>query len=240
MVYFVADVHLGLPAGDPSEREERFVGFLRSLPPDAEALYLLGDVWDFWYEYRDVVPKTGARAVVELANLAERGVGVYFLRGNHDMWTGDYFGRLGIQILDQPCYREIGGRLFCFAHGDGLGGSRLSYRLLSAVFHSKVARALFSTLHPWIAYRFGTGWSDSNRRKHVPYRFKGADEPLYKFAESALAPDGRRPEFFVFGHFHDSVELRLSDGAQFVVLNDWMKGGCPCAVFDGETLSLSV
>lgn len=228
-VYFATDVHLGLNLKDPASREDRFVSFLRSIrKEDTKALYLLGDIWDFWYEYRDVVPKEAARVVSELIQLLSEGIEVNFFEGNHDMWTFSFFESLGMKKLQQPSYVKIGDRTFCLGHGDALGGADFSHRLMFKVFHSKVARFLFSQLHPWCAFRFGLGWSNSNRRKHTPYHFKGEQEPLYKFA--AGAPE--QPDFFVFGHFHDSVDMQLPSGARFIVLKDWMDGGRPYAEFD--------
>lgn len=235
--YFVADVHLGLRTTDPKEREERFVGFLKRIEQDAKALYLLGDIWDFWYEYRDVVPKTGTRVIAQLIRLMDTGVEVFFFEGNHDIWTFSYFESLGMKKLHQPHFLEIEGRRFCIGHGDGIGGAKPGYRIMLKVFHNKVAQALFSTLHPWIAYRFGLGWSHSNRRKHTPYHFTGPGEPLYEFAVSTLKE--RRVDCFVFGHFHDDVDLPLEGGSRLVVLKDWMEGGHPHAVLD-ESGTLTV
>ena len=233
-VYFVSDVHLGLRVNDPQEREDRFVRFLRGIPGDTTlSVYLLGDIWDFWYEYRDVIPRTGARVVSELIRLVDAGVKVYFFEGNHDMWTYSFFEDLGMVKLSQPAFTEIGGRTFCLGHGDGLGGAPWSYRLMIAVFRSRVARALFGSLHPWIAYRFGLGWSDSNRRSHRSYTFRGDSEPLYRFAVSQA--DIRPVDVFVFGHFHDRVDLTLPGGQRFFVLKDWMDGGEPHLFYDCST-----
>ena len=125
LTYFVSDVHLGLQVADPAAREARFVGFLRSLPEETAALYLLGDIWDFWYEYRDVVPKGYVRVLAAIQDLMDRGVDVYFLQGNHDVWTYSYFEELGMKRLEQPALVEIGGRMFCLGHGDGLGPAPL-------------------------------------------------------------------------------------------------------------------
>ena len=120
--YFVADVHLGLDVNDPRAREARFVSFLRSLDPEqTAALYLLGDIFDFWYEYRDVVPKGYCRVFAAIQDLIEAGVEVYFFQGNHDVWTYSYFEELGMHRLVQPATVEIGGKVFCLGHGDGLG-----------------------------------------------------------------------------------------------------------------------
>lgn len=233
-VYFVSDVHLGLNLKDPEGREARFVSWLKAIPrEETQALYLLGDIWDFWYEYRDVVPREGARVVAQLIDLMDNGVKVFFFEGNHDMWSFSYFESLGMVKLHQPAFVEIGGETFCLGHGDGLGYTKKSYAFMLKVFHNRTAQALFSLLHPWLAYRFGLGWSNSNRRTHEPYHFRGADEPLYKYAESICAE--RHVDCFVFGHYHDSVDLQLPSGARLFVLKDWMDGGAPCLM--AETLT---
>lgn len=235
-VYFVSDVHLGLQDGDPAEREERFVSFLKGLPREGtDVVCLLGDIWDFWYEYRDVVPRIGARVVAALIALMDDGVEVWFCPGNHDVWTFSYFRELGMRIITQPEFVRIGGLDFCLGHGDALGRTTFGQRLITKVFHSRVAQALFSTIHPWLAYRFGFGWSRSNRRKHAAYRFRGGDEPLYQYAVGVSA--GRHVDCFVFGHYHESVDMVLPTGARLVVLGAWMGGGTPHAVLEDGRLT---
>ena len=227
--YFVADVHLGLRTGDPAEREQRFVKFLKDLDkPDTKALWLLGDIWDFWYEYRDVVPREGAKAVAALISLMDKGIEVHFCEGNHDIWSFSFFEELGMQKFSQPYFCGIGGKTFCLGHGDGLGDTKWNYRLMLRIFHSKIAQALFSTLHPWLAYRFGLGWSNGNRRTHAPYQSRGVEEPLYKYAVASE----RKADYFVFGHFHIGQELELPDGGRLVMVKDWMDGGAPHGVYD--------
>ena len=236
-IYFVADVHLGLRTADPEEREARFLAFLKGIPAErTQALYLLGDIWDFWYEYRDVVPRCGARVVAALVGLMDAGVEVWFCPGNHDIWTYSFFESLGMHRFEQPLHVRLGQKDFCLGHGDLLGGAPAGYKLMLKVFRCRVAQRLFSTLHPWLAYRFGLGWSNSTRRKHTPYHFRGAEEPLYQFA---LAESERRHvDCFVFGHFHDAVNLTLPTGAKLYVLKDWMEGGTPCGVFNGSSFEL--
>ena len=229
--YFVSDVHLGLQVDDPAARESRFVSFLRSLPQDTTALYLLGDVWDFWYEYRDVVPKGYVRVLGALVDLMDRGVEVYFFQGNHDVWTYSYFEELGMKRLEQPALVEVGGHTFCLGHGDGLGPVPFGYRFLRGVFHNRVLQFLFSLLHPWIAFRLGNGWSKSNRlSRHEEYVFKGEDEPLYKFA--AEYEKTHKVDHFIFGHYHCGVSMKTPGGATFNVLKDWMSGS-PYLYSDG-------
>lgn len=234
LTYFVSDVHLGLQVADPAARERRFADFLSSLPENTESVYLLGDIWDFWYEYRDVVPKGYIRVFSALRSLMDRGVEVFFFQGNHDVWTYSYFEELGMKKLTQPALVEIGGKRFCLGHGDGLGPVPAGYRLLRGVFHSRVAQFLFSLLHPWLAFRLGNGWSRNNRLSHdQSYEFRGADEPLYNFAE-AFAKD-HDVDYFIFGHYHADVRMTLPSGAEFFILKDWMQGS-PYLCFDGSAI----
>ena len=233
--YFVSDVHLGLQVGDPAGRERRFADFLRGLPEDTEAVYLLGDIWDFWYEYRDVVPKGYIRVFSALQGLMDRGVKVYFFQGNHDVWTYSYFEELGMKRLHQPYLVEIEGKKFCLGHGDGLGPVPAGYRFLRGLFHNRVAQFLFSMLHPWIAFRFGNGWSKGNRLAHdQEYDFRGKEEPLYKFAEDFSARND--VDCFIFGHYHASVDMALPSGARLLVLKDWIHSS-PYFCFDGVSVS---
>lgn len=237
LVYFASDVHLGLDTADPREREERFVRFLKGIPAErTKALYLLGDIWDFWYEYRDVVPREGARVVAELIRLMDLGVEVWFCPGNHDVWSYSYFEQLGMHRFEQPLFVNLGGKEFCLGHGDLLGGAPLGYRLMIKVFRCRFTQWLFSTLHPWFAFRFALGWSRGKRRRRSAYHFRGADEPLYRFALQACAE--RKVDYFVFGHFHDAVDLTLPSGARFCILKDWMDGGMPYALFTGSSFEL--
>ncbi len=235
LVYFVSDVHLGLKEADPSEREERFLRFLGTIPDDALALYLLGDIWDFWYEYRDVVPREGARVLARLISLAAAGVQVCFIPGNHDLWSRDFFDSVGIRRVEQPLSVRLGDRTFCLGHGDALGGSSFRYGLTLKVFRSRLARRLFSTLHPWIAFRIAGAWSGGGRKRHAGYVFKGDEsEPLYRFAL------GREEDYCIFGHFHQGLDAALPGGRRLVILEDWIGGGQPHAVFDTATSSFSV
>lgn len=229
--YFVSDVHLGLKVGDPVDRELRFVGFLRSLPEDTEAVYLLGDIWDFWYEYKHVVPKGYIRVFAALQELMDRGVNVYFFQGNHDVWTYSYFEELGMKKLVQPYVVEIEGKRFCLGHGDGLGPVPMGYRFLRGLFHSRVTQFLFSLLHPWMAFGLGNGWSKSNRLSHDhEYEFRGSDEPLVQFAETFAVEN--KIDYFIFGHYHADVAMTLQSGAQLYVLKDWISSSpyivCHC------------
>ena len=234
-VYFVADVHLGLKKGDPAGREERFISFLDGIDRKTTgAVCLLGDIWDFWYEYRDVIPREAFRTLCAIERLIDAGIEVYFIPGNHDLWSYGFLAEAGIKQLEQPTRLNFGGRSFCIGHGHGLGPTPIGYRIMLGCFRSRLLQALFSSLHPRIAFWLGHGWSDKNRDRHLPYSWKGADEPLHKYSEELLKKS--HADYFIFGHYHVGVREPLSGGAELIVLKDWLDGGCPCAVFDGQTL----
>jgi UDP-2,3-diacylglucosamine hydrolase len=217
--YFVSDVHLGLQVADPAGREARFVSFLRGIPAtETEALYLLGDIWDFWYEYRDVVPKGYTRVFAALQDLMDAGVKVYFFEGNHDIWTYRYFEELGMKKCVQPYVTQMGGKTFCLGHGDGLGGGDRGYRFLQGIFRNRFLQVCFSALHPWFAFRLGNGWSRRNRLgKSIGYVFKGEEEPLYKYCASFPGP----VDYFIFGHYHCAVDMPVGT-SRLLLLRDWI------------------
>lgn len=233
LIYFASDVHLGPSLEDSAEREGRFVSWLRSIPADrTRAVFLLGDVWDFWYEYRDVVPRGYVRVFAALTDLMDAGVEVYFCPGNHDIWCYSYFAQMGIRVIHQPYVFEAGGKVLCVGHGDGLGPGLGRYRAMNALFKSRAAQWLFSLLHPWLAFRLGEGWSSSNRRGRVgPYVWKGSSEPLYKWAQEVGS--GTHVDFFIFGHLHCETQETLPCGARLLMLGSWLSGS-PYILFDGS------
>ena len=234
LTYFVSDVHLGLQVADPAAREERFVSFLKGLPQETAALYMLGDIWDFWYEYRDVVPKGYVRVFAALMDLMDRGVDVYFFPGNHDIWTYSYFESMGMKKLSQPCRVEISGKVFCLGHGDGLGPTPFGYRVIKTIFNCRFLQALFSLLHPWIAYRIGNVWSKHSRLSHrEQYEFRGEEEPLYKFA--AEYQKENKVDYYIFGHYHSAADTEIPGGARLLLMKDWISSS-PYICFDGSEL----
>ena len=239
LTYFVSDVHLGLQVSDPSSREARFVSFLKGIPAaETESLYLLGDIWDFWYEYRDVVPKGYIRVFAALQELMDAGVQVYFFPGNHDIWTYRYFEELGMHRLEQPYVTAIGDRIFCLGHGDGLGPVDPGYRILRGIFHNRFFQACFSTLHPWLAFRLGNGWSRKSRLgKSIGYDFQGEGEPICRFCidyNARRTAAGEPPvDIFLFGHYHCAVDLPVGK-ARLLMLRDWISES-NWIVFDAGT-----
>lgn len=225
MNYFVSDVHLGLKGTNPQEREQRFVNWLKEAAfKKGDRLFLLGDIWDFWYEYKDVIPKEGIRVVAQLIDLMDKGIDVYFFSGNHDIWCYHFFEDIGIKVIKkQPAIFELDGHKVLLAHGDGVGGAKCSYRLMLRIFHSPVCQFLFSLLHPRLAFSIATRWSKSNRYSHREYHWAGKAERLYKYSETQ-SPD---IEYFIFGHYHCEVSETLPSGARLIILKDWLSGGTP-------------
>lgn len=235
LVYFVSDVHLGLDVKDPAGREARFVQFLRSVPVETtRAIYLLGDIWDFWYEYKYVVPKGYVQVFAAIQDLIAGGVQVFFFQGNHDVWTYHYLEENGMLRLEQPFTVEYDSKKFCIGHGDGLGPVPFGYRFLRGLFHNKTAQFLFSLLHPRIAFALGNAWSKHNRLAHdVTYEFRGVQEPLYKFAQEYSA--SLEVDYFVFGHYHSEVDMTLDSGARLLILGDWISRSSALC-WDGEKM----
>ena len=223
--FFVSDVHLGLDVSDPAAREARFVDFLKAIPAgQTEALYMLGDIWDFWYEYKDVVPGGYVRVFAALTELVSAGVKVYFFPGNHDIWVYRYFESLGIKVIrDRWFVTEIGGKRFCLSHGDGLGPGMYGYKFMRAVFHGRIFQILFSTLHPRLAFGIGKAWSRHSRlAKRNKYVFKGEGEPLYTWASEVASKE--KTDFVICGHYHCSYRAALPSFGELVILDDWMEG----------------
>ncbi len=223
LTYFVSDVHLGLEISNPILREKRFCTFLQSIDKKrTESLYMLGDVWDFWYEYKNLVPKGYVKVFAALVDLIESGVKVYFVKGNHDAWIGDYFTSLGIIVLNEIVYTNIGVENFCLAHGDGLGRGLYSYKFMKSLFSSKVLKYLVDLLPTSWLFSIAMSWSKRSRlsRSHS-YVFNNEKEPLYNWALNYSTTN--KVDYFIFGHFHTEVSLQLSTNARFYIMKDWIK-----------------
>lgn len=228
--YFASDIHLGLSynGADPREREERFVAWLDAIRGDCEGLFLVGDIFDFWFEYRRVIPKGFVRTLGKLAEFCDSGIPVHFFVGNHDLWVGDYFAReIGMTVHLEPTVFDLCGRRLLIAHGDGLGKiGDWKYALLRRIFHSRFLRRFFSAvLHPNVMMRFGHWWSSHNRhgrKEGVAHRFRGEEEPVVRFARTYIA-DHPETAYVVCGHIHTPACLRLSDRSSVVVLGEWIE-----------------
>ncbi len=226
MYYFVSDVHLG--GGTPAEAkiaESRFVKWLDSVAEDATAISICGDLFDFWFEYKRVIPKGFVRVLGRIASLTDRGVRVIFMAGNHDQWVWDYFEtECGMEVYTKPHIFEIVGQRVYVAHGDNLNIKRDPIlKLMNQTFRSLWVRKLFSSLvHPDLALKFGQWWSRSSRAKHVKTDYKGQDRAERSLLEHATITNAvESANFYVFGHLHAIKEQEIEGGAKVIFINNW-------------------
>ena len=240
LTYFISDVHLGARyIADRKAAERRVVGFLRSIAPKAEAVYLMGDILDFWFEYATVVPRGYVRFFGQIAEMADAGVRIVWFTGNHDIWLFDYLrDELGIEVVTGPRVEIIGGKKFFLAHGDGLGPQKAGFRFISWLFHNRLCQRLFAAVHPRWTVPLGYGCSSASRGVPRVDPFMGVDqEPQAIFAARYLREVDPEVNFFVFGHRHVVVDEKLSDNCRLVILGDWILH-YSYAVFDGEDIKL--
>ncbi len=238
-IYFLSDAHLGsLALKHRRTQERRLVNFLDSIKHKAEAVYLMGDVFDFWFEYKTVVPKGYTRFLGKVAELSDLGVEVHFFTGNHDMWCGDYLEKeCGVVIHRKPEVCELHGKLFFLAHGDGLGDTDKKFLFLRRVFHNEFLRRCYASIHPRWAIPFGMNWAKKSRMQHQDAPYQGErNEKLVLFAKEYLKA---HPEvnYFVFGHRHIELDLMLTRTARLFVLGDWFHL-FTYLVYDGENIFL--
>ena len=239
--YFVSDFHLGANGKLPSkEREKQIVRWLDSIAPEASSIYLVGDLFDFWFEYKTVIPKGYVRLLGRLAEIADSGIELHFFTGNHDMWIFRYFEEeLGIPTYRDPILRQIGGKTFLIGHGDGLGPGDHGYKFLKKVFANRTCQWLFERLHPNFGIGLANFWSGKSRDKNPPVtKFLGdEDEWLICYANDYL---GRQhTDFFIFGHRHLPIDHTLNDGiSRYINLGEWLNYNS-FAVFDGNDVKVS-
>lgn len=237
--YFISDLHLGLHPPDESlKREKLIVSWLKEIKPSCAALYLLGDVFDYWYEYRKVVPRGFTRFLGAIADFTDSGIPVYYFTGNHDVWVFDYLpAELGVQVFRNPLDVEINGKLFHLGHGDGLGPGDRSYKILRAIFHNKFLQFMFSRLHPNFSVSLGHMWSRKSRlSKGVFIPFMGEDkEHLIGYTRQKLLQ--KHYDYLIFGHRHVPMQIDFDNKSRMLCLGDWIINHT-YAKFDGEHLEL--
>ncbi|MBR6539210.1 MAG: UDP-2,3-diacylglucosamine diphosphatase [Bacteroides sp.] len=241
-IYFLSDAHLGSRAISHGRmHERRLVNFLDSIKHKAAAIYMLGDMFDFWYEYKMVVPRGYTRFLGKISELTDMGVEVHFFIGNHDIWCSDYLEKeCGMILHRQPLTTEIYGREFYLAHGDGLGDPDKKFKFLRAMFYNRFLQKAFSTIHPRWSIDFGLSWAKHSRLKHDnegdPEYLGEQNEHLVIYSKEYLQT---HPEinFFIYGHRHIELDLMLSKTSRILILGDWIKL-FSYAVFDGENLFL--
>ncbi|OFX21037.1 MAG: UDP-2,3-diacylglucosamine hydrolase [Bacteroidetes bacterium GWA2_31_9] len=239
-IYFASDLHLGLPSFEESlKREKLFVKWLDEIKTNAKEIYLVGDIFDFWFEYKKVVPRGFTRFLGKIAEITDSGITVHYFTGNHDLWIFDYLPKeIGVIVHHEPYKFEAYSKKFYVAHGDGLGPYDKGFKRLKMIFTSRPLQWLFARLHPNGAIGFGQAWSHHNRthEKSDTYQFKGEDkEWLILYAKDILKSE--HYDYFIFGHRHIPMNIKLSDNSTFINLGDWVMN-FTFAEFDGENIFL--
>ena len=223
--YFLSDLHLGAPYfPDSREAERRVVSFLESIRHDAKAIYLLGDILDYWYEYRYVVPRGFVRFFGKLAELSDSGVRIVWMKGNHDIWIYDYLpSELGIEVVDGSLTETIDGKRFFLAHGDGLGKLKPSFRFLRSIFRNRVCQKAFSAIHPRWTVPFAYKWS-RHSRKTGEERGIPDDRLLESLRRFTTEYHSTHPEvdYFIYGHIHVLSREDVDAGCEMIVLGEWI------------------
>ncbi len=241
-VYFLSDAHLGSRAIEHGRtHERRLVNFLDEIKDKADAVYLLGDMFDYWYEFKLVVPKGYTRFLGKISELTDRGVEVHFFIGNHDIWCQDYFEKeCGMIIHREPLTCEIYGKIFYLAHGDGLGDPDVNYKFLRGMFHSKILQKAFSALHPRWSVELGLSWAKHSRMKRVNGKepeYLGEDKEYLVLYTKEYLKSHPSVNYFIYGHRHIELDLQLTSDARMMILGDWINL-FSYAVFDGEHIFL--
>ncbi len=239
-IYFASDFHLGTPDWQSSlEREKKIVRWLDDCSKDAQEIFLVGDLFDFWYEYKYAIPKGFVRLLGKIAELADAGIPITVFTGNHDMWMFDYLPReLGVKVYKEPIIREFGNKTFYIGHGDGLGPGDHGYKFIKRVFANRACQWLFGWLHPDLGIKMADFWSKKSRSATggSDSKFLGPDkEFLVQFAKDYLKKEPI--DYFIFGHRHLPLEIEVGENSSYINLGDWIQH-FTYAEFDGVKTAL--
>lgn len=238
-IYFASDFHLGTSdEADNRNREKRIVEWLEHIRKDASELYLMGDIFDFWFEYRHAVPKGCVRFLGKLAELSDQGIKITFFKGNHDMWMFGYLKKeLNAQIVDDELRIERNGKFFYLHHGDGLGKGDRNYKRLKKIFRSRLCQWLFARLHPNLGIGIARAWSRKSRLgSGKKEKFLGEEkEWLIGYSREILKQEPIH--YFIYGHRHLPLDIALSRDSRYINLGEWIHHNT-YAVFDGQELYL--
>jgi UDP-2,3-diacylglucosamine hydrolase len=226
------------PNDESRRRETDFVRWLDAIQDDAQAIFLLGDIFDFWFEYRYVVPRGFVRLLGKLSELSDSGISIYYFTGNHDLWMRDYLqNEIGLTVYRRPQEMEMNGKSFLIGHGHYLGPVDLIQKIFDIAFNSKFLRVLFAALHPHWGILVGKKWSENGRARHgLCEPFTSIDkEEIAVFAKEQLMK--KHFDFFVFGHRHLAMDVTLRENSRYINTGEWVKT-YSYAVFDGNDITL--
>lgn len=240
-IFFCSDFHLGLNALETSrQREKLILEWLEWIAPSAEAIYIVGDIFDFWFEYNHVVPKGSVRIMAALADLKDKGIPIQVFTGNHDQWMFGYFqDELGIPVYHDPIRIEHQGKKIMVGHGDGIGPGDRGYKFIKKIFRNPVSRILFGFIPPGLGIPLARSWSGASRRKgKQDNKFMGIqNEWLIQFCDTESKAHPNAVDYFIFGHRHLPIDWKLTDGSRYINLGDWLKYHS-YAVLEGGELKL--
>jgi UDP-2,3-diacylglucosamine hydrolase len=239
-IYFASDFHLGVPTLESSlEREKAVVRWLDLVKKDAAEIYLVGDIFDFWYEYKYTIPKGQTRLLGKIAEITDSGIPVHFFTGNHDLWMEDYFKEeLNVSVHHAPIKKIYGGKKFLIGHGDGLGPGDGWYKILKVIFTSPISKWLYSRLHPNFAFWLAKRASKRSRiiTADSDEKFLGEEkEWLYLYSKELMKTDPQ--DYFIFGHRHLPLDMNVGGTSRYINLGEWINYKT-YAVFDGADLKL--
>ncbi len=238
-VYFASDFHLGFPTREDSrDREKKIVRWLEVVSHDAKHIFLVGDIFDFWFEYQSVIPKGYIRFQGKIAELVDKGIEISFFTGNHDLWIFDYFTKeLGVKVYRKPQTLIINGTKMLLGHGDGLGPGDYSYKLLKVVFENKVCQWLFGFLHPNVGIFVANYWSTTRKKKQMKTGkpFNEENELLWKYAESIEQEE--HFDYYIFGHRHLRLDLKVGENSRYINIGEWLTL-YTYGVFDGKKMDI--
>lgn len=220
-IYFASDFHLSSPNYEDSlKREKKIISWLNEIEIDAKKIYLLGDIFDFWFEYEKVVPKGFVRLLAKLADLVDKGIKIHFLVGNHDMWMRDYLEKeIGLKVHFKEFIIEEDNQLIFIGHGDGLGKGDYKYKILKSLFTSKICKWIFSRLHPNFGIGLGQAWSNKSRKKQESFKNEEKEILLGYCKEQQ---QNNPVDYYVFGHRHIPMEVKIDERANYINLGDWI------------------
>lgn len=239
-IYFASDQHFGAPDREKSfVREQKFIRWLDQVKQDAEVIFLLGDLFDFWFEYKRVVPKGFVRVLGKIAEIRDSGIPIHFFVGNHDLWMEDYFEtELNIPVYHRPMEFTFNNKLFLIGHGDGLGPGDKGYKRMKKVFTNSFSKWLYRWLHPDIGVRLAQYLSVKNKliSGDEDVKFLGEDQEwLVQYAKRKL--ETKHYDYFLFGHRHLPMKIELNSTSKYVNTGDWISH-FTYAVFDGDEIEL--
>ncbi len=238
-IYFASDFHLEVSNSAQSlSREQKIVEWLEYIKSDASAIFLLGDIFDFWFEYKKAVPRGFVRFLGKIAELSDHGIPIHFFTGNHDLWMSDYFEKeLNVSIHKKPAQLSIGHDKFLMGHGDGIGKGDHAFKLIKKVFESHLSSWLFARLHPNLIISLAEFWSgySRSRNKKKDEIFKGEDEVLFRWCKAQ--EEKMHFDFYVFGHRHMPLEMKISERSTYFNLGSWFDK-CHYLTYDGTDIIL--